>query len=243
MSVEAPIPEVSSRPFYVRAFAFIHERAFPEHFTDELTGLGNRVSFDNELATKIERNPGDFALIEVDLDGLKEKNDTLGHAVGDELLITAANSISRSIRTENDPEYESDERVTDQLYRKRSWLGRLAVSHKSLGKVFRWGGDEYFAILHGVNSQEDLDKIVERVNTNLLEDGAPGSVGGALHESGMTGDQLKHETDMLTMVIKDAKKEKQRKADIANASFVSRALYAIGTAAVRHSKIPDRRRR
>jgi diguanylate cyclase (GGDEF)-like protein/PAS domain S-box-containing protein len=56
---------------------------------DALTGLANRRSFEENLARELaitDRYHREGAMLLVDLDGLKDVNDTLGHAHGDELL-------------------------------------------------------------------------------------------------------------------------------------------------------------
>lgn len=58
-------------------------------FTDPLTGLANRRSVDTRLDEALERHREDgsvVSLVVCDLNGLKQVNDTLGHAVGDRLL-------------------------------------------------------------------------------------------------------------------------------------------------------------
>lgn len=68
---------------------------------DFLTGLPNRSMFHERLITEIKRakrEKSKFALLLIDLDHFKEVNDTLGHDVGDTLLIEAANRIKDSIR-------------------------------------------------------------------------------------------------------------------------------------------------
>ncbi|PZH09533.1 diguanylate cyclase, partial [Streptomyces sp. NTH33] len=58
-------------------------------FTDALTGLANRRAVDVRLDEAIERHRADgvpVSLVVCDLNGLKQVNDTLGHAVGDRLL-------------------------------------------------------------------------------------------------------------------------------------------------------------
>jgi diguanylate cyclase (GGDEF)-like protein/PAS domain S-box-containing protein len=69
-------------------------------FHDGLTGLANRVLFRNRLEqafTEAERNDTMLSVLFVDLDDFKEVNDTLGHAVGDELLVTVGQRISAII--------------------------------------------------------------------------------------------------------------------------------------------------
>ncbi|MFE1751361.1 GGDEF domain-containing protein [Streptomyces anandii] len=58
-------------------------------FTDSLTGLANRRAVDVRLDEAIERHREEgvaVSLVVCDLNGLKQVNDTLGHAVGDRLL-------------------------------------------------------------------------------------------------------------------------------------------------------------
>ena len=57
-------------------------------FHDELTGLPNRRSFVENIARLSQRNS--FLLLMLDLDRFKAVNDTLGHAVGDTLLVEVA---------------------------------------------------------------------------------------------------------------------------------------------------------
>src|ERR1700694_5760307 len=67
-------------------------------YHDGLTDLPNRAAFLQALAQMIEACEGsdeEFAVLSVDLDGLKEINDVFGHAVGDKLLI----EVSRRIQT------------------------------------------------------------------------------------------------------------------------------------------------
>lgn len=62
-------------------------------YYDHLTGLANRRRFDQYLKNRIEiaeKNQGKFGMMFIDLDGLKYVNDTLGHSIGDQLLIDVA---------------------------------------------------------------------------------------------------------------------------------------------------------
>ena len=70
-------------------------------YHDGLTDLPNRASFLQALAQMIEACAGtdeEFAVLCVDLDGLKEINDVFGHATGDKLLIEVAGRIQSSAR-------------------------------------------------------------------------------------------------------------------------------------------------
>ena len=66
-------------------------------FHDGLTGLANRVLFRTRLEqayTDCARDGRTLSVLFVDLDDFKEVNDTLGHAVGDELLVTVGQRIA-----------------------------------------------------------------------------------------------------------------------------------------------------
>ncbi len=64
--------------------------------TDELTGLPNRREFIRISGRRPGRFP--FAILAMDLDGLKQVNDSLGHAAGDELLRHVATALQGSLR-------------------------------------------------------------------------------------------------------------------------------------------------
>jgi diguanylate cyclase (GGDEF)-like protein/PAS domain S-box-containing protein len=70
-------------------------------FHDSLTGLPNRALFDDRMAAAFERlrrTSGGIAMLMLDLDGFKLINDTLGHAVGDELLVAVAGRLVEQVR-------------------------------------------------------------------------------------------------------------------------------------------------
>jgi diguanylate cyclase (GGDEF)-like protein/PAS domain S-box-containing protein len=65
---------------------------------DPLTGLYNRIYFEEEIS-RIEKNRyGTVGILSCDVDGLKLVNDTLGHDQGDHLLAAAAQVIRSSFR-------------------------------------------------------------------------------------------------------------------------------------------------
>ncbi|MDR6383189.1 GGDEF domain-containing protein [Paraburkholderia caribensis] len=66
---------------------------------DAMTGLPNRQQLLARLdRIAAERAPGKCAVLYVDLDGFKQVNDTLGHAIGDEFLIALAQRFRQSLR-------------------------------------------------------------------------------------------------------------------------------------------------
>jgi diguanylate cyclase (GGDEF)-like protein len=103
-------------------------------FHDVLTGLPNRMMFDDRLAHEVAKARGrdqSVALLYLDLDGFKAVNDTLGHPAGDELI--------RLVGT----------RLQDAL-RKTDLVARI-------------GGDEFAIIQTGVRSPAEVEVLCLRV--------------------------------------------------------------------------------
>jgi len=105
---------------YLEAMAECGERLLPEvekletaSLTDPLTGLGNRRGYElyvNEVLSLLSRGStekrrstlSDMAVLSIDVNGLKETNDTLGHASGDQVLVYAAEAIRKSLYRDAD---------------------------------------------------------------------------------------------------------------------------------------------
>lgn len=100
----------------------LHHRRMMESYlrkqtqTDALTGLPNRLAFQNHI-TELSWNQAHSSVIafSLDVNGLKEANDTKGHAFGDTLLCAAAEAI------------------------------RAAFGEGDGRECFRFGGDEFAA--------------------------------------------------------------------------------------------------
>jgi diguanylate cyclase (GGDEF)-like protein len=83
--------------------SFLENRALTSRLafwarTDGLTGLGNRIAFDQTMAdleTSLDKEVGLFL---IDVNGLKELNDTRGHEAGDALLRTVASRLQNCLK-------------------------------------------------------------------------------------------------------------------------------------------------
>jgi diguanylate cyclase (GGDEF)-like protein/PAS domain S-box-containing protein len=80
------------------------DAAVHESLNDSLTGLPNRKHLQNELSylvAKAKQDAGMIAVLYIDLDGFKMVNDSLGHPIGDALLVQVATSLRSSVREED----------------------------------------------------------------------------------------------------------------------------------------------
>ncbi|HWP01890.1 MAG TPA: EAL domain-containing protein [Gemmatimonadaceae bacterium] len=79
----------------------LQNRLTHKAFHDELTNLANRALFLNRVEHAVARAPRakhPAAVLFLDLDDFKKVNDSLGHAVGDQLLVAAANRLGSCVR-------------------------------------------------------------------------------------------------------------------------------------------------
>ncbi len=117
-------------------------------FHDRLTSLCNRDLLMDRLdrcITRARRNKSyKFAVLFLDVDRFKEVNDSLGHTLGDELLIGIARRIQTSLRN------------TDTLSRVES------------NTISRIGGDEFVILLDGIKARADASLVAERLQEALV---------------------------------------------------------------------------
>jgi diguanylate cyclase (GGDEF)-like protein len=116
---------------------------------DSLTGLPNRASLLERLRLCNERRTREtgyrFAVLFMDLDNFKLVNDSLGHDIGDELLVGAAERLRSVVRALD------------------------AVSHGPHEAAARLGGDEFVVLLDGLARPEDAVVVAERIQQRLSE--------------------------------------------------------------------------
>ena len=97
LSCAAPL-----RSLPLRALRRSQERLLHMAKHDALTGLPNRSLLDDRLAQALlhaERYSRHVTVAFMDLDNFKSINDSVGHDVGDELLIQMSGRLSRSVRS------------------------------------------------------------------------------------------------------------------------------------------------
>jgi diguanylate cyclase (GGDEF)-like protein/PAS domain S-box-containing protein len=116
-------------------------------FYDSLTGLPNRLQFNERLKKTIAVARGtnrSAAVMFMDLDNFKRINDTAGHSAGDRLLRAAASRLKDAIRASD-------------------VLSRIDLTPEPEGSVARLGGDEFIVLLPDVTHAEDAAKVARRV--------------------------------------------------------------------------------
>ncbi|WP_342805066.1 EAL domain-containing protein [Alteromonas sp. M12] len=92
---------LNKREEAMKALAKSEERIKQLAYNDSLTGLPNRNLLEhtiNAAVAKAHRNKAQFAVMFIDLDRFKDINDTLGHSVGDKLLVEMAERIAHTVR-------------------------------------------------------------------------------------------------------------------------------------------------
>lgn len=157
--------------------------------TDALTGLNNRMEFDQYIFRRAEQsgNTG-WGLFMLDVDDFKLINDTLGHAVGDEALWETADILRRILGK-------------DKIF------------------IARYGGDEFAVVGDWETEQEARAAIARvedelaRYNRELAKNYKLSfSIGYAMWHEVDTIEQLIEKADERMYAIKTRKKSKAQNA-------------------------------
>jgi diguanylate cyclase len=107
---------------------------------DALTGLPNRVSFEQSLdhgLIQAKRHGWGLAVLFIDIDKFKSINDSYGHDLGDQVLLMVANRLKSFVRDED--------------------------------IVSRWGGDEFVCLLLEVKQEADVTRLAEKMINRIAE--------------------------------------------------------------------------
>ena len=153
---------------------------------DALTGLPNRVSFEQHLdqgLSQAKRHGWGLAVLFIDIDKFKSINDSYGHGLGDKVLLMVANRLRSFVRDED--------------------------------TVSRWGGDEFVCLLMEVKQEADVTRLAEKMVNQIAAacefDGivlsTSASIGIAIYPAdGETADILFKNADTAMLKAKGTEK-------------------------------------
>ncbi len=121
------------------------EQLLQNALSDRLTGLANRTLLLDRLWRSLKRRDRHqdhlFAVLFLDLDRFKMINDSLGHNVGDQLLMAMAQRLEKCLRSQDT-------------------VSRLEA-------VARLGGDEFAILLEDLKDVTDATRVAERIHMDL----------------------------------------------------------------------------
>ena len=150
-------------------------------YHDPLTGLQNRQSFTDSLADALqvaERDGTSLALLFIDLDRFKSVNDSLGHAVGDDILKMVAKDLEGSLRVAGlevlrDLHYTTRGAADDRplaVLRQRRHLParRFDVGQRELHVGAGLEGDRENALRKLKRDYEECKEELDRVQSHTL---------------------------------------------------------------------------
>jgi diguanylate cyclase (GGDEF)-like protein/PAS domain S-box-containing protein len=129
------------------------ELAEHNSFHDGLTGLPNRQLFLDRLQHLFDRAQRhadhQFAVVFVDLDGFKVFNDTMGPAVGDQVIVEIGRRLGSCLRDE-----DTVSRPQDELATRNAVLSRM-------------GGDEFTILLENVSDPSGSMRVAQRILASI----------------------------------------------------------------------------
>jgi diguanylate cyclase (GGDEF)-like protein/PAS domain S-box-containing protein len=135
----------------ITARKLAEERLLHDAFHDALTGLRNRTLFIDRLARCLRRarhtDGPDFAVLFLDLDRFKVVNDSLGHLVGDQLLMAIARRLESCLRPSDTVARLGGDEFAILLDDIRDVTDATRVAeriHRELSQPFQLGGQEVF---------------------------------------------------------------------------------------------------
>ena len=194
------------------------ERLLHDAFHDALTGLPNRALFMDHLTLAIERTRRSqlhmFAVLFLDLDRFKVINDSLGHMIGDQLLIAIARRLEACLRPGDTVARLGGDEFTILLddIRHESEATDVAERIKaSLSQPFSLSGHEVFTgasigIAPSAIGYESADDILRDADTAMYRAKSLGKMRHevfvqTMHSSALH--QLQMETDLRRAVERE----------------------------------------
>ena len=127
----------------------VEERLRHDVLHDRLTGLPNRAMLIDRVEQCVRRRIRDprffYALLFIDMDDFKVVNDSLGHEVGDKLLIGIGQRLAGAVRSLDLAGRPCDD-VTSRL-----------------------GGDEFVLLLDGMAQEQDAVVVAQRIEAVMAE--------------------------------------------------------------------------
>ncbi|MGV8861004.1 MAG: putative bifunctional diguanylate cyclase/phosphodiesterase [Pseudomonas sp.] len=167
----------------------LYEQLERQAVTDSLTGLLNRRGFYQAVEGTLLRSDAakSWAVLYLDLDGFKRVNDSLGHDIGDQVLLWVAEQLKDCLRP-----YDI---------------------------LARMGGDEFTAVIDGLDYPEQAaiiaEKLIERVSVRQQIDGLEITLGASIGiatypECGSNLDSLLRAADIAMYEAKRAGRQQYR---------------------------------
>ncbi|MCU0527065.1 MAG: EAL domain-containing protein [Elainella sp. Prado103] len=180
----------------------ITERKQAEHqlvhhaLHDSLTGLANRALFMDRLQQAIERSkriPGyRFAVLFLDLDRFKVLNDSLGHIVGDQLLVAIARRLEACLRSIDTIARLGGDEFTvllEGIHEAEDACALAERIHQALQAPFPLGGQEVFtsaSIGIAMNAEDDRpEDLLRNADTAMYRAKTLGRSRHALFDTAM----------------------------------------------------------
>ncbi len=123
-------------------------------FYDSVTGLPNRQYFKRLLKKTVassKRHERSFALLDINLDKFMRINTTLGHDIGDKLLVAASQRLSQIIRDSDVLDIEQDD------------------TQFATGMLAHFAGDDFMILLNDISNADDAAKVALRINEVFQE--------------------------------------------------------------------------
>jgi diguanylate cyclase (GGDEF)-like protein/PAS domain S-box-containing protein len=175
----------------------LEEQLLHQALYDNLTGLPNRALFLDRLSQAIahaRRTPGyEYAVLWLDLDGFKVVNDSLGHLVGDELLVRVAARITVNLRDADTAARFGGDEFAVLLHQIPEFTAVEAIVSRlqdDLGQPYDLDGHEVvvtasIGIATGANGYDRADDVLRDADIAMYRAKSAGRAGYATFDSSM----------------------------------------------------------